>query len=69
MKKLQIFIYLLIFIFILILIFQNRGEVSIKLLTYEFYVSKILLLLLFLALGFIFGVLVSFLLVRAGKKT
>ncbi|MEO0240028.1 MAG: lipopolysaccharide assembly protein LapA domain-containing protein [candidate division WOR-3 bacterium] len=69
MKKLQIFIYLLILIFILVLIFQNKGEISIKLLTYEFYVSKILLLLLFLSLGFILGVLVSFFLVKAGKKT
>jgi riboflavin transporter FmnP len=67
MKKAKIIIIAVVSILALIIIFQNREVMKTKLLFMTVEMSRALLLILTFGLGFITGLVVSFMVKKTGK--
>jgi riboflavin transporter FmnP len=67
MKKTKIIIIAVVSILALIIIFQNREVTTTKLLFMTVEMSRALLLILTFGLGFITGLVVSFMVKKTGK--
>jgi uncharacterized membrane protein YciS (DUF1049 family) len=68
MKKAKIIVIVVISVLALIIIYQNREVTTTKLLIKTVEMSRALLLILTFGLGFITGLIVSFILKRPSKS-